>query len=171
MRDFVLMLRARLVLLEKAISGCLIFALMLIVFWGVLERYLLQSSSGWTDETARYVCIWGVMIGASIGVVRGSHIGVDVLIYMLPTRWQFVLAKIVYAICGVFCLWIVAVGSTLVTKLFTIMQLTATLEIPIGYMYLALPVGFALMALHFVLQFYLADIDCAKASNKEGAPL
>ncbi len=161
-------IRERLVFVEKILSGSLIFLLMAIVFWGVLERYLMRSGTGWTDETARYVCIWAVMIGAGIGVVRGAHVGVEVFVYLMPPRWQRFMTRLAYVICGVFCLWIAKVGSTLVAKLFTIMQLTATLEIPIGYIYLALPVGFGLMAVHFALQFLLVDMDKANADGKEG---
>jgi TRAP-type C4-dicarboxylate transport system permease small subunit len=55
-------------------------------------RYALGSSAAWTEEIARYLLIGMVFIGASVGVVRDSHIRVDFLQRTLPPRAGRILA-------------------------------------------------------------------------------
>ena len=69
--------------LLKALVGFLIIPVTLQIasrYTGWIPRYI------WTEEAARFLFIWIVMIGASIAVREGTHFNVDVLPH--PTsRW------------------------------------------------------------------------------------
>lgn len=49
------------------------------VFVGVFCRYFLDIGLGWTEEAARYLQIWLMFVGATIGVKRASHFKLSVL--------------------------------------------------------------------------------------------
>jgi len=44
-----------------------------------ISRFVLRDSLSWSEELARYLMVWATFIGASIGVKRGSHVGVEAL--------------------------------------------------------------------------------------------
>ena len=161
--------RDGLVRVEWTICGLLILSLMCIVFWGVLERYVLRMGTGWPDEISRYICIWGMMFGACLGVVRGAHVGVEVFVRMLPLRMQHHIERLGCVICGLFTLWLARIGWALVQRLLETGQLTATIEFPIAYAYLAIPVGTLLMTVHYALQFLLVGADAGSGTAEGGA--
>ena len=65
-----------------ALMVVLAFDLML----GVFSRYVLFRTFTWYDEIARACFVWVVFLGAAVGVKRGSHFGLHMLIDMLPER-------------------------------------------------------------------------------------
>ena len=159
MLQFANRLRRILFRIESTVCGTLIFSLMCIVFWGVIERYVLRMGTGWPDELARYICVWAIMLGACLGVVRGAHVGIEVFVRMVPASIQLYIERLGYVLCGFFTIWLAWVGWTMVDKLLQTGQLTATIEIPIAYAYMAIPVGALLMTVHYVLQLVLAGSD------------
>lgn len=70
----------------------LLAATMVIVIWfGVTERYFLELGVTWTEEFSRYVMIWLALLAISCGAYRREHIGLDFLMQRLPLRWRRVL--------------------------------------------------------------------------------
>jgi TRAP-type C4-dicarboxylate transport system permease small subunit len=57
-----------------------------VIFIEVLRRFLLDFSSIWGEETARYAFIYLVWIGAAAAVRDRAHIRIDVLLTFLPAR-------------------------------------------------------------------------------------
>ena len=47
---------------------------------GVFSRYVLFRTFTWYDEIARACFVWVVFLGAAVGVKRGSHFGLHMLI-------------------------------------------------------------------------------------------
>ena len=63
----------------------LLTAVMVLVVWfGVTERYLLHMGATWTEEFSRYVMIWVALLAISSAAFRREHIGLDVLERFLP---------------------------------------------------------------------------------------
>lgn len=162
MQDFAIRLRDALVRIEQFVCSITVFSLVMIVAWGVVERYILRWGTGWTDELSRYVCIWAMMIGAGLGVVRGAHVGVEVFVRMLPKKFQLFIEFVSYILCIIFTIALSCVGVEYFEKLIKTHQLTPTLEFPIAYAYLAIPAGAMLMSLH-----YLIKIVAFKAEHEE----
>jgi len=51
-----------------------------IVIIGVIFRYVLMSPLGWTEEAARYLMIWAASLAISLGIMKGEHVGIGLLI-------------------------------------------------------------------------------------------
>ncbi len=161
--------RNKLVQVEQAICALSMFALVCIVSWGVVERYILHTGSGYPDELGRYVTIYAMMIGAGLCVARGAHVGVEVFVRMLPERSQRLLEFVSYIMCIVFTVVLAYVGFDYFDRLLTRMQLTPTIEFPIAYCYLAIPVGAVLMTFHYLLKLiaFQAEHEEAKLTTVE----
>jgi TRAP-type C4-dicarboxylate transport system permease small subunit len=64
-----------------------LMALMVLVIWfGVTERYFLKWGVTWTEEFSRYVMIWVALLAVSCGAYRREHIGLDLLMQRLPSH-------------------------------------------------------------------------------------
>ncbi len=58
------------------------------VVWGVVTRYLFPQPAAWTYEVATMAFAWMVFFGAATGVRRGLHADIDIVVHLLPERWQ-----------------------------------------------------------------------------------
>lgn len=136
---------------EEHIVATILFSVMIITFWGVVARFVLNDASVWAEEAARYLTVWGVFIGASLGAKKGAHIGVEAFVVFLPKRFQQYVNIITTVICIGFCCMIAFIGYDYAMRLFKTGQLTPAMRIPIVIAYAAVPIGCALMTIRYFL--------------------
>ena len=130
---------------------CVLLTLMVIVvFLQVIFRFIIRSSLPWSEEMARYLMVWIVFLGASIGVSKKAHIGVEALVVLLPERMQKWAAVLVNALCCVFFAFMIQYGS-LILRVVT-NQLSPAMEISMAIPYSALLTGGVLMFAHSFYQ-------------------
>jgi TRAP-type C4-dicarboxylate transport system permease small subunit len=126
-----------------------------VVFLQVVFRYVLTQPLYWSEEIARYLFVWLSILGATLGLQKGGHFGLDVFYRMLPDRGRQVMRQVIHLFMGVVILVILVQGITLVQK--TSLQESPAMGISMGWAYAALPVGAALMAIH-LLVIFLKDL-------------
>lgn len=130
------------------VIACLV-AMSAVVFTNVALRYLANQSIPWADEVARYLMIWMTFLGAGLVLRQGGHVAITNLQEALPSRAQMALrAAIVLLLAGFFA-YMVWVGQEYMTRMGR--QLTPATRISYWYVYLAMPVGFALLIAHLAL--------------------
>jgi TRAP-type transport system small permease protein len=131
-------------------------AMAVLVFLNVILRYLTNHSITWSDEVSRHLMIWLTFIGAGITLRHGGLVAIDNLQAALGDRKARLLRLVVAAIMLAFFVMMIWVGKTYVER--TMFQTTPSTRIPFGYIYLAMPIGFGLLIVHFlfVLRTYLA---------------
>lgn len=133
------------------VVGVAIFAVLLsTLFTSVLIRYfnIFKGSMAWVEESSRFLFIWLSFLGAVLAIEEREHIRIDVFIRLLPPgllRWHELLVDLaVIAYLGV----MVWYGMDLVIlSPFP----SSALQLPLRWVYLALPVSGALMAFHVIL--------------------
>ena len=118
------------------------------VFANVALRFLTDYSILWVEEASRYTMVWVTFAGAGLVLRYGGHIGIDSLQQAKPRFAHVIRAAIVVAMALFFCAMLV-IGFRYATL--TWAQTTPVLEIPVGAVYLAMPVGFALLLVHLAL--------------------
>ncbi len=112
------------------------------VVWGVFTRYVLGHQSPWTEELAKMLLVWVALLGASIGFIRNSHLGVDYFVNKLSEKWRTIGQLVVYLLVAFFAsVVLIYVGYRLVTLTLTTSQPSPALHIEMGYVYLALPIS------------------------------
>jgi len=114
------------------------------VFANVALRFTTDYSILWVEEASRFTMVWLTFIGAGLVLRYGGHIGIDSLQQATPRLAPVLRAVIVVVMALFFCAMLV-IGVRYATL--TWAQTTPVLEIPVGAVYLAMPVGFALMLL------------------------
>ena len=60
--------------------------MVLAVFFQVLGRYFFNFKLDMASETATFAQIWMVLIAAGLALQKNMHVGVDVLINILPKK-------------------------------------------------------------------------------------
>ena len=58
--------------------------IVVIVFWQVFGRYVLNSSPTWTESLALVLVLYVTLIGAAVGVRDAGHIGMESLLVLVP---------------------------------------------------------------------------------------
>jgi TRAP-type transport system small permease protein len=126
----------------------LLAAMAVMVFANVALRFLTDYSILWVEEVSRYTMIWLTFIGAGPVLRYGAHIGIDTLQQGMP-RFAPAIRAIVFALLAIFSCAMIVIGVRYANL--TWAQTTPVLEIPIGAVYLAMPVGFGLMFIHLAM--------------------
>ena len=137
-----------LIRINRWIVIAILAAMAVMVFANVALRFLTDHSILWVEEVSRYLMIWLTFLGAGLVLRYGGHIGIDTLQGALPRHAVWIRLAI-YALLLVFfamMLWLAARYSMV-----TWGQTTPVMGIPIGAVYLAMPIGFGLLIVHLVL--------------------
>lgn len=126
----------------------LLAAMAMMVFANVALRFLTDHSILWVEEVSRYLMIWLTFLGSGVVLRYGAHIGIDTLQEKLPRHAPAIRATIFVLMLAFFAAMVWLGGRY---AMLTWGQTTPVLQIPIGAVYLAMPVGFALMIVHLLL--------------------
>lgn len=144
--------------------------LVLDVVWQVLTRYVLKNPSSWTEELATFLMIWVGLLGASVALNRGAHLGIDYLVTKLSPRKALYVALFVFISITVFSLLVMVIGGgqlvlrTLITK-----QVSPALGLKMGYVYLAIPIsGFFLVL--YSLELFVDTLTALIKHRAAGEP-
>lgn len=112
------------------------------VLWQVFTRYILGAPSTFTQELASYLLIWIGLLGASYAVGRRAHLALDLLPQRLSGRRKRLLDLVIMACVVIFAFSAMIVGGLrLVYIQLKLGQTSPTLGIPLGYVYLVLPLS------------------------------
>jgi len=57
-----------------------------LVFGNVVARYVFNSAITWAEEVARFLFVWLTFVGASFGLMKGLHLGMDMVVARFSPR-------------------------------------------------------------------------------------
>ncbi|HHC7310652.1 TPA: TRAP transporter small permease [Vibrio campbellii] len=96
--------------IEETLIAFFLGAMTLLTFANVIFRYVFNDNILWALELTVFMFAWMVLVGASYGVKKHFHIGVDVIINMVSEPKRKVLALLAAAGCLAFSI-LLLVGS------------------------------------------------------------
>ncbi|ALI54670.1 TRAP transporter small permease [Celeribacter marinus] len=88
--------------LEENVISLILGAMTLITFVNVVMRYVYNTSLIWGLEVVLILFAWLVLLGISYGFKKTSHLGVDAVTNMLPTRGKRIAALLSAAACIIY---------------------------------------------------------------------
>ena len=91
---------------NDAVVVVLFLAMTITVIIQVFFRFVIQSPLRWTEELARYLMIWLVLMASAIAVRKRSPLQVDGLATSLPQKAKSILSAVVNLFTVVFFLYI-----------------------------------------------------------------
>ena len=123
---------------EKAILAVTVGIMVIIIAYQVIMRYIFAHANSWSEELARYLFIYDVMIGAAIAIRRNSHLQIDILLLS-------------------YSITLVQTGAR---------TMSAGLGIPMSIPYSCMPVGIVLMLLTSI-EVLFKNISALRGAGKE----
>lgn len=145
--------------LDRILGGvlaALMGVLVVDVVWQVLTRFVLRDPSSFTDELARFLLIWVGLLGAAYASGQRLHLAIDLVSGRLTPRRRQLLGVLIEAVVLVFAVSVLVVGGARLVGLTLLLgQTSAALGMPLGYVYLVLPISGVLMT--FYAAFFIAE--------------
>jgi TRAP-type C4-dicarboxylate transport system permease small subunit len=121
-------------------------AIMIInVSLGVFYRYVLNNSLSWTEEMARYLMIWFAFLGMSLALKEEMHVGINVIIDLLPDKIRLLFKMLGNLLVMVFLLFLLrySINHLRIVRI----QTSPALGIKMIWAYISVTVGTVLMIL------------------------
>lgn len=123
--------------------GALVVVMFCLLTTQVFFRYVLNNSIVWAEEVLIYMFAWMIFLGAAVNVRRKGHVVIDALIKALPVQSRRSLEILVHLmVLAIFV--IMTVKGAQFSYMCRYTQ-SMGLDIPLYYIYGAIPVSFALM--------------------------
>ncbi|NOH78175.1 TRAP transporter small permease [Vibrio sp. RE86] len=139
--------------------GILTALLILDVWLGVLDRYVLKLQLVWVEELARYIMIWAILMAVPCCTAGREHMGLEFVTKRFPITVQQIIKLCVGALTCAFFSYIAYLGYTFAEK--GANQLSTVFSMPMAYAYAAIPVTFTLSGFQAFL-VWLEDIYALK---------
>jgi TRAP-type C4-dicarboxylate transport system permease small subunit len=122
-------------------------AMVLDVLVGVANRFVFKLSISWTEQLARFLLIWISMLGATVAVRTGAHIGVMFVVTRLK-RWRLLFMAVNAVLVIGFLLVVGAYGLKLCIS--QSRQFSPVLQLSMFWPYLSIPAGCLVMIVHYL---------------------
>ncbi len=147
--------------LNKVLEVVMVFlmsVLVIDVLWQVFSRYLLSSPSSFTDELAGFLLIWVGVLGAAYVAGKREHLAIDILLQRSPPARQKRLQYLIHTLVFLFALFVMVIGGIILMYTRFVLQVkSAALQLPLGYVYIILPISGLIIMFYEV--FHMAEIN------------
>lgn len=130
-----------------------LLALLLIVFWQVFSRYILNDPSTISEELARIFLMWLGPLGAAYACAFREHMAIDLVSQKLDKNQKIKLGRVINLLCAFFALILITGGWNIMMTSFDLGQTTAVLKMSMGFVYMAIPLGGIFMFLFLFQDF------------------
>lgn len=145
-----------------------VFLMIVIVVYQVVMRYVFSNANSWSEELARYLFIYDVMVGTAIAIRRNSHLQIDVLINLLKPKMRCIFTIVTTVVGMVFMGYLFSYSLTLCQT--GARTMSAGLGIPMSIPYASVPMGVCLMLL-LSLEVVFRNIAMLRNGGREAAEL
>jgi TRAP-type transport system small permease protein len=149
------------VTLARGVMGILMLAGVAICFSNVVARYLFGYALFWAEEVMVFLIIWGVFIGVGAAAYERAHLNMDLFSHSFKGNVLAFLNALLVAVLLASCVFMIVQSWQVVTLFYQGGVTSVSAGVPKWISHLALPVGFALMALAVLarLKLYLHGSD------------
>lgn len=146
-------------------SVAVMVLLVICVTWQVFSRYVLAIPSTITDEIARFSMIWVALLGAAYTTGLQRHLSIDLFTQNLQGTKKYLSGIIINIFIFLFAsTTMVYGGMTLLMRVYESGQISPSMQIPMAYIYFAVPLSGMLIMFYSTL--FIAD-NWIKLKNKE----
>jgi len=135
----------------ETVSVVFLVCVLATVILQVFFRYVARIVVPWTEEAARYFCIWMVFMGTVAAVAQEAHIKITFLVERVPKLAMHLFSLLSY--CVVFLFNIIILLGSIQLVMLNWGQEAVTFPISVGVLYLAITVSSAtiLILLIFII--------------------
>lgn len=139
--------------LRKVEGACLAALMLSMAFLYVLNVAVreIAPSFAWIEEATLFALAWSVMLGFGLMLDRGRHVAMTAFRNRLSPALRRPIGLLIDATGLAFTVYVVKLGIDLTLFVRSSGQVSPTLGTSMAWLYGALPVGFALLALPYAV--------------------
>ena len=143
--------------LVEVILVILMALMVLVVFLATVGRYTQAFSIPWSEEFARYCMVAIVYLGLMLASLTKQHFVVELVPLIFKNKPVVIkVCNIIVTICmDLFAIFMAKYGWLVVSKMLSQGKESPMLPLPLGMVYLLVPVGIVLMAVFYTYRMYL----------------
>ncbi len=149
--------------IDKTLAAALILAMaaiLLVVVWQVISRYLLQDPASVTEELSRFLLIWIGILGSAYAYRQKVHLGFNLIVNKQSETVRRLIMTFVELLVVAFCVMVLIIGgNALVSLTLELDQISAALGVRMGWIYTVLPISGAIMVFYALINIYNLWID------------
>ncbi|MEG2632253.1 MAG: TRAP transporter small permease, partial [Comamonas sp.] len=134
----------------EAVAAAIVLVEIVILFAGVVARYVLHAPLVWSDELASIFFLWLSMLGAVVALRRGEHMRMTALVSKVGPQTRGLLEALAIAAALAFLVMVMHPAYEYADEESFIV--TPALEISNAWRASAIPVGVGLMGVFAVLR-------------------
>jgi TRAP-type C4-dicarboxylate transport system permease small subunit len=149
----------------KFIVAASMLVMVTVIFYQVILRYFFHASNIWSEELARYLMCYVVLLGAAIAIRSNAHLKVDFLIALLKPRASCIASIVCTAAAAIFLVFFFQYAFNLCLS--TTNSVSSGTGIQMSYVYACLPIGAGVMFLNS-LEIIMKEIIKYIEIGKEG---
>ncbi|WP_456276612.1 TRAP transporter small permease [Bacillus sp. AK128] len=154
-------------LLDKVLGTVSIFLfgfLVLLVTWQVITRFVFNDPSVISEELAKYCFVWLVLFGAAYVFGERGHMAIEFIKDRFPLKLKVAVEVFIELVVIFFAALVLVKGGYSATTL-AWTQVSASLGVPVGYLYSAIPVS------GLFIIFYSVYNICESINKREQQPI
>lgn len=142
--------------LDAIITGTTLTICVILVNANVIMRYFFNNPIHWSEEIVTSLFVWTVFIGSSYAYRKHSHLGVDIVINILPKKVKGVVKAVMSVVELLVLVMLTWISSQYVYHLIFSRSgklkivVTDLLRLPKWWTGIAVPIGFGLSAIYSV---------------------
>ena len=143
--------------LVEVVLVILMALMVLVVFFATVGRYTQLFSIPWSEEFARYCMVAIVYLGLMLASLTKQHFVVELVPLIFKNKPAVIkICNIIVTICmDLFAIFMAKYGWLVVSKMLNQGKESPMLHLPLGMVYLLVPVGIVLMAVFYTYRMYL----------------
>lgn len=148
--------------LDVIVTGTTLTLCVVLVNLNVLFRYFFHAPITWSEEVVTSLFVWTVFIGAAYAYRMHAHLGVDIIVNMIPEKPRAIIADIISVVELAVLIMLTVISAQYAYHLVFSRTgeldpvLTDLLRVPKVYTGIAVPLGFGLTTIYSVC-FLLTD--------------
>jgi TRAP-type C4-dicarboxylate transport system permease small subunit len=139
---------------EEYVLITLLFIMVVMAFLQVVLRNLFSSGILWADIVLRHLLLWLGFLGAAIATSENRHINIDAVRRFLSKRMRAAVEVLTDVFAAVICFLLSRASWTFVQGEISDRRMLFG-EIPSWYAQVIIPIGFALLVVHFAIRAML----------------
>ena len=131
------------------VSGASLAIVFVVTLAQVIQRYLFSISLPWATDVIRIFFIYSVFSGMCVGVIRKSHLNIDVVLQLVSARGKMMLGLISNCIVIFFLVTVMRYSISFIQN--NADQTTPYILFSMSYVYAIFPVTIVVMVIALLL--------------------
>ena len=135
---------------EEVTCATLLSIIIVLLGIQVFLRFLFNSGIEWAEEIIRYCFVWMNYVGVALGAKKLGHIRITAFFSSFSQGGQKVILAVADVLWVIFNIMIVYISWEMIIIMLRFKTMSPILQINIAWVYLIIPLGFALTTIRIL---------------------